>query len=137
MSTGIAECNKRGLCLGSGILILWECPGYLSVFMCSSLVSSFLWFRGASPTNNRFFIQLILLKLTPLLMGPGGSMPHSQGLSNNSYHINSFCPLGTALVLTSHNFHSFTLPFFLFLPVVPFTRNCHIYCVFSYIYSSD
>ena len=24
-------------------------------------------------------------KLTPCLMGPGGSMPHSQGLSNNSY----------------------------------------------------
>ena len=25
------------------------------------------------------------IKLTPWLMEPGGSMPHSQGLSNNSY----------------------------------------------------
>ena len=30
-------------------------------------------------------INIIVWKLTPWLMEPGGSMPHSQGLSNNSY----------------------------------------------------
>ena len=28
---------------------------------------------------------IIIIKLTPWLMGPGGSMPHLQGLSNNFY----------------------------------------------------
>ena len=33
----------------------------------------------------RIYIYIYILKLTPWLMEPGGSMPHSQGLSNNSY----------------------------------------------------
>ena len=39
-----------------------------------------LWFCGISAGR---FLTLILL--TPWLMEPGGSMPHSQGLSNNTY----------------------------------------------------
>ena len=30
-------------------------------------------------------VTFYVIKLTPWLMEPGGSMPHSQGLSNNSY----------------------------------------------------
>ena len=33
-----------------------------------------------------FRLPAEVLTLTPWLMEPGGSMPHSQGLSNNSYH---------------------------------------------------
>ena len=32
-------------------------------------------------------IITVMLILTPCLMEPGGSIPHSQGLSNNSYPV--------------------------------------------------
>ena len=37
------------------------------------------------PTIDIFNILLFSKRLTPWLMEPGGSMQHSQGLSNNSY----------------------------------------------------
>jgi hypothetical protein len=35
--------------------------------------------------NPNWQASLTMSQLTPWLMEPGGSMPHSQGLSNNSY----------------------------------------------------
>ena len=42
-------------------------------------------FIGLKTKNSTLMIDEKLHKLTPWLMEPGGSMPHSLGLSNNSY----------------------------------------------------
>ena len=55
--------------------------------------------------------------------------------------INSFCSLGTALVLTSDNLLSFSPPSPLLVPHSPWwllpetVMWRHLYCVFTYIYS--
>ena len=45
-----------------------------------------MWVDGTYLTKEKFIGRLsIYIELTPWLMEPGGSMPHSQGLSNNSH----------------------------------------------------